>query len=306
MQAQAMEERENVPANPLSRLLHRRSPLPAEAEAAIQRLGRLVQEQPDLEALAAINATLIQTMYTHELHVPYVSIHRDHAAVKQEAGLPLLRGEPISYDPVGLRDQFLRLCGVMHDHGNQFAGELRRVAKAGTFPVADLAVEVIAGEPGNVAARADALGLDAGLAATLLRLTLFPSMVRLAATFEPLLGTETWRRGYCPVCGAWPLLGEYRGLELTRFLRCGLCAAAWESDRLVCPICDNRVFQDLNNLTVEGEELKQRATTCERCHCYIKQISTLVPIPPAELLVADLETLHLDLIAHERAFMPPQ
>ncbi len=43
----------------------------------------------------------------------------------------------------------------------------------------------------------------------------------------------------------------------------------------------------------------------ERCHCYIKQISTLVPIPAPELLVADLQTLHLDLIALQRGYMPP-
>jgi formate dehydrogenase maturation protein FdhE len=66
------------------------------------------------------------------------------------------------------------------------------------------------------------------------------------------------------------------------------------------------MHQDLINLVVEGEEAKQRAVACERCRCYVKQISTLVPIPAPQLLAADLATLHLDLAAMERAYAPPQ
>jgi hypothetical protein len=45
--------------------------------------------------------------------------------------------------------------------------------------------------------------------------------------------------------------------------------------------------------------------TCERCHGYFKSIATLVPIPAPLLFVTDLSTLHLDLIALERAYAPP-
>ena len=35
--------------------------------------------------------------------------------------------------------------------------------------------------------------------------------------------------GYCPICGAWPLLGELRGVELSRFSRCAGCGAGWRA-----------------------------------------------------------------------------
>ena len=60
---------------------------------------------------------------------------------------------------------------------------------------------------------------DAGLAATVLRFTLFPALVSLNQSVAPLRAGAAWGRGYCPTCGAWPLLGEFRGLEQDRWLR---------------------------------------------------------------------------------------
>ncbi len=293
-------------ANALNRLLGRRTPLPDAVAGACAKLAQLGEQQPDLRELAATNAALLEEMYRHEIPLPRVAIDAAHARTKLGGGVPLLRGEPIVFDGAAVRGQFPRLCRVMAGRGNEFAAKLERAAGAGGFPVADLATEVIAGDPHTVAARAGELDLDAGLAALLLRLTLFPAMVRLAGELKPLLGTEPWRQGFCPMCGSWPLLGEYRGLELARFLRCGLCASEWEVDRALCCFCNNRTPQDLTNLTVEGEEQKQRAVACERCRCYVKQLSTLTPISPAQLLVADLATIHLDLAALQRNYQPPQ
>ena len=292
-------------ARTLANLLGRRDPLPAEVERALDALRRLA-EQPDLHDIAGLNAALIEAMYTRPLPAPHVMIDPAHARVKQAGAVPLLRGEPVAWDTGRVREKFVDLCRVMQERGNPFAAELRRAAGSARFPVADLAVEILAGAPSVVAERAAALDLDAGLAATLLRLTLFPALAAVVADLAPLLDSAGWRRGYCPACGAWPLLGEYRGLELTRFLRCGLCAAAWEIDRLVCCFCGNRMHQDLVNLNVEGEEGKHRAVACRRCHCHLKQISTLTPLPPVQLLVADIATLHLDLVALDRAYSPPQ
>jgi len=36
----------------------------------------------------------------------------------------------------------------------------------------------------------------------------------------------TWWEGYCPLCGAWPVVAEYTGLERKRRLRCGRCGTA--------------------------------------------------------------------------------
>jgi FdhE protein len=89
------------------------------------------------------------------------------------------------------------------------------------------------------------------------------------------------------------LLGEYRGLDQSRFLRCGLCAAGWEVPRLFCPFCGNREHARLGLLHAEGEESKYRAATCAECRGYVKMLATLTALPP----------LHLDLAAAQRGYV---
>jgi FdhE protein len=89
-----------------------------------------------------------------------------------------------------------------------------------------------------------------------------------------------------------------------RFLRCGLCAAEWATDRLRCPFCGSRDHEDLGYLHVEGDDQK-RAVTCERCRGYIKVLASLAPIPPLDLVVHDLATIQLDLVAIERGYTAP-
>lgn len=153
-------------------------------------------------------------------------------------------------------------------------------------------------------AQAEALDLDGDMLRTLLRFSLFPALTRLNRQLAPLRAATPWQHGYCPTCGSWPLLGEHRGLEQTRVLRCGLCAGEWAVDRLLCPFCGSRDHADLSYLHVEDQD-QRRAATCERCHGYIKTLATLAPIPPIELIAHDLATLHLDMLALERGYIPP-
>jgi FdhE protein len=286
----------------LDKLLGRPAPPPdvADALAELERLGK---ERPSLASPATLLADLLPLLFQSQPdttpHIP-----PDRAAAKLADGVPLLRGESVSLDAKALRRRWAAVCAALARH--QGAGEeLAGAARGGRLSVEELAAAVIAGRPEEVHARADALGLDAGLAATVLRFTLFPSFVSLNTALAPLRAGAAWDRGHCPTCGGWPLLGEFRGLEQTRWLRCGLCAAEWEFPRLACPFCDNRDHHQLGYLHAEGEEGRCRAATCEACRGYVKMLSTLGPLSPPRLLVADVATLHLDLAAAERGYGVP-
>src|SRR5207249_3820921 len=116
---------------------------------------------------------------------------------------------------------------------------LAEAMKRGRLDPGALVAAVIAGRPEDVRQQVEALQLDAGLATTLLRFTLFPRFTALAVQLAPLREGTGWESGCCPTCGSWPLLGEFRGLDQTRYLRCGLCADGWEAPRLWCPYCAN-------------------------------------------------------------------
>jgi FdhE protein len=70
--------------------------------------------------------------------------------------------------------------------------------------------------------------------------------------------------------------------------------------------CGEREHQQLGFLVPEegGETLK--VETCASCRGYLKSIATLQGIPPFELLLRDLETVELDLVAVERGYGRPE
>jgi FdhE protein len=152
-------------------------------------------------------------------------------------------------------------------------------------------------------AHLDTQGYPADLVMTLLRLTLLPFLEQIAAQLVPLSAPYPWGQGYCPVCGAWPVLAEQRGLEQWRYLRCGLCASSWQVDRLLCPFCVNRDHRLLGYLQVEGEEPRQRIATCNACQGYLKLRSTLTPLTTPQLLAEEVALVHLDLLAMQNGYM---
>ncbi|MFO0964440.1 MAG: formate dehydrogenase accessory protein FdhE [Gemmataceae bacterium] len=264
---------------------------------ALADLSRLEKRLPTLASSCAVLGDMLPALFGAPILDKPPALEPSAVAAKLEEGVPLLQHEKITLDNASFQKRWLGVCRAIARQ-NPDAD-----AVAHGFVSLDppgLLQDVFDGRPEAVAARADERGLNAALTATVLRLTAFPVLVHFAAGLQAQ--ANAWRHGYCPICGSVPLLGEFRGLEQLRFLRCGLCAAQWQFSRLRCPACGAQDHKQLGFLQVEGEENHYRAATCDACHGYVKMISTLAPLTPPQLLVADLATLHLDLMALERGF----
>jgi FdhE protein len=116
---------------------------------------------------------------------------------------------------------------------------------------------------------------------------------------------SAWTHGYCPVCAAWPALSELRGLERSRRLRCGRCAADWPLPVLQCAYCGETDHEHLGTLTPEGESQTRRVEVCYTCKGYLKTFTTLRPMTLRTIAMTDLASVDLDLIAQERACARP-
>jgi FdhE protein len=294
-------------AGRIARLLGRKAPDPPELADALARLAKLAEGRPELEAGAARQAGLLRAAFGTPPAVDTVQISPAEAASRLDGGLPLLRGHAPPLPSDQLRERFLRLCAAAGERGGVAAGPAEALAAAvrsGTLDPWDLARALLAGEGASLPGRIEERGLPGDVALTLLRLALLPALAEVTKQLQPLLAARPWRRGYCPVCGAWPTLAEQRGLEQLRHMRCGLCAASWEVDRLFCPACENRDHTRLGYLQVEGEE-RERVATCDVCGSYWKVRNALAPLSPPLLVVEELALIHLDIIALDNGFAPP-
>lgn len=117
---------------------------------------------------------------------------------------------------------------------------------------------------------------------------------------------SSWWEGYCPVCGAWPTLAEFRGLERKRWLRCGRCATGWEVPWLRCPFCDETHHANLGYLAPEEGETSRKVEVCDSCKGYVKAEPTVRNLAPWEILLDDVATLPLEVAALDRGYHRPE
>jgi FdhE protein len=153
----------------------------------------------------------------------------------------------------------------------------------------------------EMAGRSDA-SIDAFAAVA--QVAAMPLLMAVALTLEPR-AAQAWQQGYCPVCGSWPSLTELRGIERERRLRCGCCGADWPLPLLHCAFCGELDHEKLGALQPEGEEQLRRVETCETCRGYLKSIATYGALPIRSLVLLDLTTIPLDLVAQERGYARP-
>ena len=228
--------------------------------------------------------------------------------MKLTEGVPLLRNISLPCAAPHLCATFLRLCmaaSTVTDIDRQSYKTLAAAVNKQRLDLWMLGNALLAGAADTLSAQLTAHSHPPDLVVTLLRLALLPFLEQVATQLMTWRDGQPWGRGYCPTCGAWPVLAEQRGLEQRRYLRCGLCASSWEIDRLLCPFCTTRDHALLGYLQVEGEEQQQRVATCDACQGYIKLRSTLTPLTTPQLLLEEVALLHLDLIVMAKGYVAP-
>jgi FdhE protein len=269
---------------------------------AMRELEALAQKRAVLQDACRVLSALVETIFKQPTTERPLVLSTEHAHTKLASGVPLLRDLQLEFDEAAFVGRWQAVCSVLQRPDAQ---ALAGAVCDGVLRPIPLLHEILAAKEEAVENHTGPPGLNASLTATVLRMTALPALIRLTQPCSDLRQGIAWDNGYCPNCGSWPLLGEARGLEQDRVLRCGLCAAAWPVDRLHCPFCDNRDHRSLGYVHLEGEEDRYRAGSCDLCHGYVKWASTMFPLSVPHLLVADLATLHLDMAAAERGFFVP-
>src|SRR5919109_1385497 len=222
-----------------------------------RRLASLRQARPDLSAAVDLHGALVRECMVESrrpLVEPFV-LPRERVAGLVREGTPLLHGAPASVDVHYAADLFGRLVNVVA--GRQDAetdvrlGPLVEAATGGALDPHQLFAEAFVQHADHLSDVANQVSVDADTLISLAGLSVAPLLRAYAAHLLPLVeqvddGTPDgaiWQRGYCPVCGAWPLLGELRGVAFAEYLRCSACGAGWRWRRLACPYCETDDFR---------------------------------------------------------------
>ena len=139
------------------------------------------------------------------------------------------------------------------------------------------------------------------LVSYLLAESLRPAMERLEERFHDMRVAAGWSKGYCPLCGTAPRIGELRTDEGRRFLYCTQCGIDWPYRRLACPFCENSDQKTLAYFTI-GDDETRRVDVCNECHRYIKTVDFRESGKKSDLDVERIVTIHLDLLARRENY----
>ncbi|MCM8749938.1 formate dehydrogenase accessory protein FdhE [Thermomicrobiaceae bacterium CFH 74404] len=218
---------------------------------------------------------------------------------------PLLHERAIGVESARLTFVLEELARVVASQSVEGGQELWAAVTGGRLD----AVALLAASIAHREVELERLAVQSGVPASLLTVVgqalALPVLVTCGRRARELVRQLEWRAGYCPVCGAWPALAELRGLERSRWLRCGRCASEWPYPHQECPFCGNADHHALRYLAEEGKQDTQRVEVCERCRGYLKTFSTITTWSLGDLLLQDLMTVELDLVALDREYQRP-
>ena len=254
---------------------------------ALLELDRLILSRPELAEPGETLSQIIRATFA-VLGAPEPSLGPEEEGSEflleriregWNEGVPAVRVVRPALDPTRLatRAEAIARCS---DPSFVPSTHLRELIAREPGPVAELAMRLLMAGDEGLESSPERIGIEPAYATSVLRLVLLGELGDWTARIGSHLDESSWPRGLCPVCGAWPALGETRGLEQRRFLRCDLFAAGWPGNRLQCPFCGQTDHHALRYVYAEGEQDRYRLTICDGCGGRVKLIATLAPLSP--------------------------
>ena len=261
-------------------------------------LARLTRERPEWKPwLAVVEETFRDSDAPDwDAVVPARAQLRHHPA-------PLLSGAVVAVDPDTVRGLLVRLLHVASGSGTPEMATLRSVLSADldvlTWFRASLCQDREATRDIAVSSGVDADALQAVVA--LLSVPFLRACYRQwGQSISPSVA-----EGYCPLCGAWPAFAEARGIERRRFFRCR-CGSEWHARPLRCPHCGGDDHHMLVTLVPDNAGLNAVIEGCRSCLGYVKTFTRLQGCFPEMVMLDDLASVHLDIVALEHGYTRPR
>jgi FdhE protein len=215
------------------------------------------------------------------------------------SGEPVLSGVSIRVDRAAVQTLFGRLVDVAA-RGDRPALAIARAALDGEADVEEVFRASICQDAAALSRFAAASRADAAAVLAIAPLLSMPLLHSCRRRWGPAV-RDAWTRGYCPICASWPAFAEVRGIERSRYLRCGKCGGEWHALMLRCVYCGTTDHGELSTLVPE-REANAVVESCRRCKGYVKAFTRLQGCPPHDVLLEDLDSVELDLSAIEAGF----
>jgi FdhE protein len=260
------------------------------------RLAELGRQRPEWQTWLTLLGETERALRDPGWHAPLNGREFEGVLAVTSDRAPLLHGLTLTVD-AGRVEALVRRLSTKASPGESY--------RPSSVDATRLVVAALRQDLEAIGALANGAGIDRGVLTAIAHLAALPLLQSCGRSLRNRI-PRAWRHGYCPICAAWPILAERRGLDQSRRLRCGRCDGEWQVQWLCCIYCGEREHEQLGSLVPEERGERLNVQTCASCHGYVKSVATLQKIPAFELLLQDLETVELDLVALDRGYGRPE
>ena len=258
-----------------------------------------------LQSVLEFQASLAETLALNPVEgiEPNLQIEPAVAHKRWQAGQPLFADESLPISAPLFREALADLRPLLPPESPAQVALDRLLASSLMSPanVETLLDDLMTDSDSCIQRLADDTSTEPDTLAFLLRTILLPFFEEQARLYREWFETAVWRRGICPMCGSEPAMARLAHDDGRRILACSLCRTEWTFDRLRCPFCESGGQPQLRHFTVDDDET-YRVDCCDRCQRYLRTVDERVLGRPANLLVEEVVTAHLDVIAREQGY----
>ncbi|MFA5316895.1 MAG: formate dehydrogenase accessory protein FdhE, partial [Dehalococcoidales bacterium] len=215
--------------------------MPSKTESSIKELEQREKRIDKLPLLLDFYLKLLRVQAATEqaITVPQPLLSEVVAGERLGKGEPLLRFRELKLDNALLSNTFAEISRVFTGYPDLFEINPEIIREMDTGLLLDLKVLERWYSRNVVPRKGLPRGMNRHVMANLILSTLKPYLVSYQATLIGMVHQDSWRRGYCPVCGGMPDLSYLESKNGARWLVCSRCDAEWGFQRMECPYCGN-------------------------------------------------------------------
>lgn len=268
--------------------------MPTKISSIIQKLENREKTEGKLPVLLEFYKKLleIENGVGQQIEIPNPVFTSEAVKAHANAGKPLLGFSELAIDWSLLRQTYKEIVSLFHQYREIFS---------------ELPQEITALTPGHIINKRTVRAWYRGkpivlntplsdeahkLLSTIFTAAIKPFLSREAVALNSLLDMETWRRGYCPICGGNPDFSYLAKETGARWLVCSRCDTEWLFQRLQCPYCENYDQNKLSFFT--NDSGTYRLYICDQCKRYLKAVDLRQFKDEVLLPLERLTTLDID------------
>lgn len=271
-------------------------------EKRLEFIGRLAADFKPYAEILRTYADFIafEEPLIGELKSAAPSVAKNEAKRLADSGKPLLKAEGVTID---LTWAAAHAAGIAAHFAMKKPDAWKPLAedlKKGGAWAADSLAGFLADDVDAVKNSMPASSPGIALYISLLQLALKPLLLSLAAALGSAVARDGWKKGFCPVCGAFPCMSEKSAPGKPWTLFCPNCETAYSYPYPRCPFCENADTGKVNLIGIKNSPLS--IVACTHCTGYIKLADRSIRPDFPQFPFSEILTLELDIIAAKHGY----